>query len=796
MPTSSTYPDRLPPSAVPTVQLVLSLQPNSINAPDPHGQTALHLASLLNRADVVALLLAAPAADDSLLDRAGHSAADVAGGREVATLLSVARAHYTEAYVALLAAYAGSAATDGPAAAATNRQSMSPQVGAGEPGQAGTAPGSPSPSAHVSAKSGHVSNAAAEALYHFIAAPRSRGLDFGVKDKASGATVLHAAAQRKDLGLIKLVLARGGDVLVRDRRSKIPLDLAKDERIKAVLRQAVSAEGQPRRASAGPGSGGGSPPAMRGYLHKWTNMARGYRSRWFVLDNGVLSYYRSQDDEGKASRGSISMAVARLVPPSSADGYKFEVNNSLGKSFPSFWLKGNHPVEVSRWVETIRQSIDLAREASGQPRHSLSGSTYASSIADGSTKRPSVTGLPTTHTPPESYQENDGSVAGDDADTFQDDELTPPHSDDFELLAQGARTQLETAQQLLGSLEGEGEVKAALRGALGELQGQLDEYIEVVGARERFYTRKYEREIDAKRLWEENMEQIIQQHQATEAELEKVGRDNTRRKRALQEVRANLGSPALSPRHSVAEEDVFDASAKAQLREDGMSAVPPVQRADSASTLRLNTAVPSSPTLVRGRSGTGAASLGSVASPTRGSRLRAGTTALDPAALEQLVDSALAGETDEGSDSDDEFYEAIEAGSIVVAPEAAQKPEAAPHEAQFDEFMKGVDLAQYGGYEKLRDRLPITTDNRPPMSLWAILKNSIGKDLTKISFPVFFNEPTSMLQRMAEDVEFTECLDKAAAEADSAKRVAFVAAFAISNYSSTIGRISKPFNPM
>lgn len=38
-----------------------------------------------------------------------------------------------------------------------------------------------------------------------------------------------------------------------------------------------------------------------------------------------------------------------------------------------------------------------------------------------------------------------------------------------------------------------------------------------------------------------------------------------------------------------------------------------------------------------------------------------------------------------------------------------------------------------------------------------VLKHSIGKDLTKISFPVFFNEPTSMLQRMAEDMEFSEC---------------------------------------
>jgi len=39
-------------------------------------------------------------------------------------------------------------------------------------------------------------------------------------------------------------------------------------------------------------------------------------------------------------------------------------------------------------------------------------------------------------------------------------------------------------------------------------------------------------------------------------------------------------------------------------------------------------------------------------------------------------------------------------------------------------------------------------------------------------------------------------VDTAATQCDSLKRLAFVAAFAMSNYSSTIGRIAKPFNPM
>ena len=46
-----------------------------------------------------------------------------------------------------------------------------------------------------------------------------------------------------------------------------------------------------------------------------------------------------------------------------------------------------------------------------------------------------------------------------------------------------------------------------------------------------------------------------------------------------------------------------------------------------------------------------------------------------------------------------------------------------------------------------------------------------------------------MLERMAEDMEFSECLDAAVLEEDATKRIAFVAAFAMSNYSSTIGRM-------
>ena len=59
-----------------------------------------------------------------------------------------------------------------------------------------------------------------------------------------------------------------------------------------------------------------------------------------------------------------------------------------------------------------------------------------------------------------------------------------------------------------------------------------------------------------------------------------------------------------------------------------------------------------------------------------------------------------------------------------------------------------------------------------------------------------FSEPLSFLQRLAEDFEYSHCLDEAARCTDSCEQLAYVAAFTISSYSTTTNRSSKPFNPL
>ncbi|KAL7062179.1 hypothetical protein AAHC03_01288 [Spirometra sp. Aus1] len=82
------------------------------------------------------------------------------------------------------------------------------------------------------------------------------------------------------------------------------------------------------------------------------------------------------------------------------------------------------------------------------------------------------------------------------------------------------------------------------------------------------------------------------------------------------------------------------------------------------------------------------------------------------------------------------------------------------------------------------------------LNLWSILKNCIGKELTKIAMPVNFSEPLSMLQRLTENFEYSDCLDRAAACSDPLEQLAYVAAFTISSYACTAIRVNKPFNPL
>lgn len=64
-------------------------------------------------------------------------------------------------------------------------------------------------------------------------------------------------------------------------------------------------------------------------------------------------------------------------------------------------------------------------------------------------------------------------------------------------------------------------------------------------------------------------------------------------------------------------------------------------------------------------------------------------------------------------------------------------------------------------YVKRRDNLPEPKEKEKPVGLWSIIKDNIGKDLSGVCLPVYFNEPLSSLQKCFEDLEYSHLVDRA-----------------------------------
>jgi oxysterol-binding protein-related protein 3/6/7 len=96
-------------------------------------------------------------------------------------------------------------------------------------------------------------------------------------------------------------------------------------------------------------------------------------------------------------------------------------------------------------------------------------------------------------------------------------------------------------------------------------------------------------------------------------------------------------------------------------------------------------------------------------------------------------------------------------------------------------------------------RSQIPPPKQPPPSLIAFLRKNVGKDFANIAMPASANEPTSGLQRIAEQLEYSSLLDAASTHNDPAMRLLYIAAFAISSFSANRLKdrpLRKPFNPM
>ncbi|XP_055332802.1 oxysterol-binding protein-related protein 1-like [Paramacrobiotus metropolitanus] len=175
-----------------------------------------------------------------------------------------------------------------------------------------------------------------------------------------------------------------------------------------------------------------------------------------------------------------------------------------------------------------------------------------------------------------------------------------------------------------------------------------------------------------------------------------------------------------------------------------------------------------------------------------------------PESLADVDDEAYLDDNQSVISADDEFRDAESLENMSVGP-VQTKPEHGDNgtfstdvhaqptpNGAFGDEQNMPARSKFGG----RTSLPVPQFSRNDFSIWSVLKQCIGKDLSKITMPVVFNEPLSFLQRMSEYMEYAHLLDQAATCDDPVDRILYVTAFAISSCASNADRIGKPFNPL
>uniref|UniRef100_A0A3P9MVS4 Oxysterol-binding protein n=1 Tax=Poecilia reticulata TaxID=8081 RepID=A0A3P9MVS4_POERE len=146
-----------------------------------------------------------------------------------------------------------------------------------------------------------------------------------------------------------------------------------------------------------------------------------------------------------------------------------------------------------------------------------------------------------------------------------------------------------------------------------------------------------------------------------------------------------------------------------------------------------------------------------------------------------------------------EFFDALE----VLLSASSSENEASDDDSYISDISDNISMDRFcnetGGsvlYTR-RSCLPTPSPTNSTISMWNILRNNIGKDLSKVAMPVHLNEPLNALQRLCEELENSELLDRAAITQDPFERMIYIATFVVSGYASSFYRTGgKPFNPV
>ncbi|CAB1461076.1 unnamed protein product [Pleuronectes platessa] len=406
----------------------------------------------------------------------------------------------------------------------------------------------------------------------------------------------------------------------------------------------------------------------KGWLFKWTNYIKGYQRRWFVLSNGLLSYYRTQAEMGHTCRGTINLATANITVE---DSCNFVISNGGAQTYH---LKASSEVERQRWITALELAKAKAVRMQAESDDSGDDCPSAPPSAGQGGGAPWVC-------PSKVFVRMEGIRVGGDM---------------------GEKIRQVTERATLFRITSNAMINACR------------DFLSLAQTHSKRWQKSLTTERDQRIRLEETLEQLAKQHN----HLERAFRGAT-------VLPSSFSNPALGNKGGGSGKG--DASDEDDDNEffDAME--------DPAEFIT----VPADPKYHR------------------------------------RSNSNLSGFSSEtGIDDQSVNFDEL---SMASNPESPQTLELEP-------------------VRQRRTHIP----DKPNyyLNLWSIMKNCIGKELSKIPMPVNFNEPLSMLQRLSEDLEYYELLDKGAKCQSSLEQMCYVAAFTVSSYSTTVHRTGKPFNPL
>jgi oxysterol-binding protein 1 len=258
-------------------------------------------------------------------------------------------------------------------------------------------------------------------------------------------------------------------------------------------------------------------------------------------------------------------------------------------------------------------------------------------------------------------------------------EMQPVNKDALSITAQSAKLQLDLLSSISSSLQVEksknpnlvisdpavDQALTAYESAMNSLNGLLADLLKISRDRDSYWQFRLDREVDARKMWEESMARIVQEHEELETKIGESEDKRRQTKRALKKVLGNVTAPT----------DVIETSEDMTYDNATKSAVY-VEHSQKTEEMPLQ----------------------------------------QPDMLSHLSDS----------DSDDEeFFDAIDAGVILAEELATPKPhpkESSPSDGIADIRAEkySVIVPSFQGYENSpREKLNMEADNRPKISLWA-----------------------------------------------------------------------------